>query len=155
MLRRIAHRFPDLHFPIITGVSAGAINASFIAAHPGPLAEAMDDLCAIWAGLELEDIFRVDPPSLARHFTRWATRLAAGGCRWPRRAGAGRHQPAPRHARTRHRRLDGELIGIERNLERGSLRAFALTALNYSTGQTVTWVQGRDFPHWHQPRHRS
>src|SRR4051794_19853100 len=39
VLRRIAHRFPDLHFPIITGVSAGAINASFIAAHPGTLAE--------------------------------------------------------------------------------------------------------------------
>jgi NTE family protein len=51
--------------------------------------------------------------------------------------------------------VDGELIGVQRSLENGSLRALALTALNYSTGQTVTWVQARSFRPWHQPRHRS
>jgi NTE family protein len=51
--------------------------------------------------------------------------------------------------------VDGEYIGIERNLERGRLKACALTALNYTTGQTVTWVQGRNVPSWHQARHRS
>ena len=79
VIRRLARRFPDLRFSIVTGVSAGAINASFIAAHPGPLAEAMDELCGVWSRLRVEDIFRVDTPSLARHFTRWATRLASGG----------------------------------------------------------------------------
>jgi NTE family protein len=156
VLRRIAHRFPGLHFPIITGVSAGAINASFIAAHPGTLAEAMDDLCAIWAALELEDIFRIDLPSLARHFTRWATRLASGGMAMaPAVRGLVDSSPLAGTLRRSSPCLDGELIGIERNLERGSLQAMALTALNYSTGQTVTWVQGRGIPHWHQPRHRS
>src|SRR4051812_14740804 len=156
VLRRIAHRFPDLQFPIITGVSAGAINASFIAAHPGTLAEAMDDLCALWAALELEDIFRIDLPSLARHFTRWATRLASGGMAMaPAVRGLVDSSPLAGTLRRSSPCLDGELIGIERNLERGSLKAMALTALNYATGQTVTWVQGRGIPHWHQPRHRS
>src|SRR4029079_12984197 len=49
----------------------------------------------------------------------------------------------------------GEIIRIPRQLERGSLDALALTALNYSTGQTVTWVQARRFQPWSQPRHRS
>src|SRR5436305_101041 len=31
VIRRLAQRFPDLRFAIVTGVSAGAINASFIA----------------------------------------------------------------------------------------------------------------------------
>jgi len=51
--------------------------------------------------------------------------------------------------------VDGELVGIQRNLERGTLKALALTALNYSTEQTVTWVQAKGFRSWGQPRHRS
>jgi NTE family protein len=156
VIRRLSQRFPDLRFSVVTGVSAGAINASFIAAHPGPLAEAMDELCGIWSRLQVEDIFRVDTPSLARHFTRWATRLASGGSPVAP-AVRGLVDSAPLHGTIERSSptVDGELIGIERNLERGSLKALALTALNYSTGQTVTWVQGRGTVLWSQPRHRS
>jgi NTE family protein len=156
VIRRLSQRFPDLRFSVVTGVSAGAINASFIAAHPGPLAEAMDELCGIWSRLQVEDIFRVDTPSLARHFTRWATRLASGGSPVAP-AVRGLVDSAPLYGTIERSSptVDGEIIGIERNLERGGLKALALTALNYSTGQTVTWVQGRGLPTWNQPRHRS
>lgn len=156
VIRRLAQRLPDLRFSIITGVSAGAINASFLAAHPGPLAESMDDLCGIWCGLRVENIFRVDTPSLARHFTRWATRLASGGSPVaPAVRGLVDSAPLYDTIAGASTTVDGELIGIERNLEQKSLKALALTALNYSTGQTVTWVQGRGVPTWSQPRHRS
>lgn len=156
VLRGLARRLPGLRFPIITGVSAGAINAAFIAAHPGTLAEATADLCEVWTDLQVEDVFRIDTPSLARHFTRWATRLAAGGSPMaPAVRGLVDTQPLHGTIERATATVDGEIIGIERNLERGSLDAFALTALNYSTGQTVTWVQGRGFPTWRQPRHRS
>jgi len=156
VIRRLSQRFPDLRFSIITGVSAGAINASFIAAHPGSLAEAMDDLCGIWSRLQVEDIFRVDTPSLARHFTRWATRLASGGFSMAP-AVRGLVDTAPLHGTIERSSstVDGELIGIQRNLEQKRLKALALTALNYSNGQTVTWVQGRGTVPWSQPRHRS
>src|SRR3954447_19213282 len=157
VIRRLAQGFPDLRFPIITGVSAGAINASFLAAHPGPLAEAMGDLCGIWCGLQVENIFRVDTPSLARHFTRWATRLASGGSPvTPAVRGLVDSAPLYDTIAGSSTTVDGEIIGVERNLEQKSLKALALTALNYSTGQTVTWVQGRrGLPTWSQPRHRS
>lgn len=156
VLRRLSQRLPDLRFSIVTGVSAGAINASFLAAHPGPLAEALDDLRGIWCRLQVEDIFRVDTPSLARHFTRWATRLASGGSPVAP-AVRGLVDSAPLHGTITgsSATVDGELIGIERNLEQKRLKALALTALNYSTGQTVTWVQGRGSVPWSQPRHRS
>jgi NTE family protein len=155
-IRRLARRFPDLRFSIVTGVSAGAINASFIAAHPGTLAEAMDELCGIWRRLQVEDIFRVDTPTLARHFTRWATRLAAGGsARAPAVRGLVDCAPLYGTIERSSATVDGEIIGIERNLERKRLKALALTALNYSTGQTVTWVQARGLPMWSQPQHRS
>ncbi len=156
VLRRLSQRLPDLRFSIITGVSAGAINASFLAAHPGPLAEAMADLCGIWCRLQVEDIFRVDTPSLARHFTRWATRLASGGSPVaPAVRGLVDSAPLYDTIAGSSATVDGELIGIERNLEQKRLKALALTALNYSNGQTVTWVQGRNLPTWSQPRHRS
>ncbi len=156
VLRCLARRIPELRFSIITGVSAGAINAAFIAAHPGTLAEATADLCEIWDNLQVEDIFRIDTPSLARHFTRWATRLASGGSVMaPAVRGLVDSRPLLGTIERATATVDGEIIGIERNLEAGRLDAFALTALNYSTGQTVTWVQGRGFPTWQQPRHRS
>ncbi|HEY0510662.1 MAG TPA: patatin-like phospholipase family protein [Thermoanaerobaculia bacterium] len=156
VLRCLARRLPELRFSIITGVSAGAINATFLAAHPGSLAEATADLCQVWAGLRVEDIFRIDTPSLARHFTRWATRLAAGGAPMaPAVRGLVDTRPLAVTIQSASPTVDGEIIGIESNLERGRLKALALTALNYSNGQTLTWVQGRGFQPWSQPRHRS
>jgi NTE family protein len=156
VLRGLARRLPDLRFSIVTGVSAGAINAAFIAAHPGSLAEATADLSELWAGLQVEDIFRVDTPSLVRHFTRWTARLASGGAAMaPAVRGLVDTRPLRGTIERASANVDGEIIGIQRNLERGSLDAFALTALNYSTGQTITWVQSRRFQPWNQPRHRS
>lgn len=156
VLRCLGRHLPGLRFSIITGVSAGAINATFVAAHSGSLAEATRELCEVWCGLRVEDIFRVDTLSLARHFTSWAARLASGN--WSMIPDVrGLVDSGPLHATIQRAAatVDDEIIGIERNLEQGRLKALALTALNYTTGQTVTWVQARDHQSWHQPRHRS
>lgn len=156
VVRCLARNLPHLRFPIITGVSAGAINAAFYAAHPGPPLEAANALCDLWAALQVEDIFRVDTPSLARHFTRWASRLVSGGTAMaPEVRGLVDTRPLYATLQRASATVDGEIIGIERNLERGTLKAAALTALNYSTGQTVTWVQGGQFDPWSQPQRRS
>ena len=44
LLRFLARLMPDSHIPIITGTSAGAINAVFLAAHRGPLDAAAEEL---------------------------------------------------------------------------------------------------------------
>jgi NTE family protein len=156
VVRCLARNLPHLTFPIITGVSAGAINAAFFAAHPGPLFEAASELCDLWANLQVENIFRVDTPSLARYFTLWASRLVSGGTAMtPNVHGLVDTRPLYATLQRASATVDGEIIGIERNLERGTLKAMALTALNYSTGQTVTWVQGSHFTPWTQPERRS
>ena len=43
-LRALVTRYPNLKLPIITGSSAGAINAVFLAAQVNPLPEALDTL---------------------------------------------------------------------------------------------------------------
>lgn len=156
VVRCLARNLPHLRFPIITGVSAGAINAAYYAAHPGSLSEAANELCDLWAGLQVEDIFRVDTTSLARHFTRWASRLVSGGTAMaPEVRGIVDTRPLYATLQRASATVDGELIGIRRNLERGTLKAVALTALNYTTGQTVTWVQGARLDPWSQPQRRT
>jgi len=48
VLAGLAERLPGLEFPILSGMSVGAINTFFLAAHPGPLAAAVAGLRAQW-----------------------------------------------------------------------------------------------------------
>ena len=58
VLRFLARRYPDLKIPIITGVSAGAINAALLASHHGSKTSCTDpflravqpDVCVISCG---------------------------------------------------------------------------------------------------------
>ena len=64
LLLGIARHFPNLKFQVITGVSAGAINASFLAANEGTLLEKTERLADVWCALECDHIFRFDLRSL-------------------------------------------------------------------------------------------
>src|SRR6266540_1531209 len=55
VLRGIAKYLPETRFNIITGVSAGAINAVFLASRPGPLRGTVDELTEFWNGDEAEE----------------------------------------------------------------------------------------------------
>ncbi|MEX1054627.1 MAG: patatin-like phospholipase family protein, partial [Rhodothermales bacterium] len=52
-----------------------------------------------------------------------------------------------RHLRTE----DGRLVGVAERLRSGKLRAAAIVGTNYTTGQTVSWVQGGSFERWERP----
>ena len=67
VLRCLARRLPQTRLDIITGVSAGAINALFVASRRGPLADIIEELCDVWTSLELKDVIRIDSRSLARN----------------------------------------------------------------------------------------
>ena len=78
-LRCLARRLPDVRFPIITGVSAGAINAAFLASYRGDLPRAADELSELWLGLTIDRVFRTDLPALIRNVLRWGARLVSVG----------------------------------------------------------------------------
>jgi NTE family protein len=161
MLRAIARRHPELEVPIITGVSAGAINAVHLAAHPGPFAEAVEDLCRLWESLRIEDVFRVDSPHLARNLVRWGLQLASGG--WIRGPGEVRSlvetEPLRRflaHALGTPGRAGDPIEGIRANVAAGRLRALALSTSSYTTGRSVTWVEGAEgVEPWERPLRRA
>ena len=156
VLRAIARRRPELRVPYITGVSAGAINAAHLAAHPGNLRESVDALCALWSNLRVEHVFRVDAPSLATQLLRAALSLVAGGTPVaPRIQGFVDTQPLRTFLGRALQAPHGPIPGIAANLERGTLRAVALSTSSYTTGQSVTWVQGEEIREWQTPQRRA
>lgn len=157
VLRHIANRHPDLEVPLLTGVSAGAINAAHLANHPGNFQERIEDLVQLWSQLTVEQVFRVDYSSMLRSMFGWAAELALLGGRKHAHEMRGLVDTAPL-ANYLSKALGceaGALCGVARNIERGSLRALALTTTSYATGRTVSWCQGRDVELWDRSQRTS
>ncbi len=158
-LRVLAREFPEVLPGILTGVSAGGINAAYLAARPEPFAEKVENLAEVWAGIRIDDVFRVDLRDLASRSVRWGGRLLAGGT-YPMPPARSLVDTAPLRALL-HRLLqcDGNgIAGIAENLKAGWLRAIALTGSSYTTGESVTWVQTRDdcgVETWNRPQRTS
>ena len=148
-LRCLASMVPNLSVPILTGTSAGAINAAFLAAHRGPFEQRVEALCELWSNLEAEQVFSVGPLGLFTQVLRWSVSLLSGGLVPLEMRGL--VETAPLHdllRRSLQVDADGIAPGIQHNLDHGRLAAVALTAASYTTGQSVTWVQGRQIQDW-------
>ena len=156
VLRYLSRRFPGLRVPVITGVSAGAINAAHLAAHHGTFPQATEELHHLWLDLNVDHVFRTDVGSLGWHLLRWARQLVSGGARpSPRVRGLLNTDPLRVYLTEAMHAVDGELIGINYNLRMDRLKAVALSTTNYSTGQSVLWIQGRGVTEWERPTRRS
>ena len=131
LLKGLARNFPALKFQIITGVSAGAINAIFLASRDGGLAAKAHELERLWRDLQCHHVFRTNYSAFVPYLRKRPHGLF----------NAGPLAAMLRGLYDTHRR--GEPIaGIQRNLDSGEIHSAALIALDYSTGQNVRWVQG-------------
>lgn len=156
LLRCLARRVPGLRIPIITGVSAGAVNAAHLASHHGTFAQAVEELTGLWGELTPERVFRADARSLSWNVARWAARLLSGGL-IPARSVRGLVDTTPlrEYLEEAMAAIEGEITGIDYNLHRGVLKAVAISTTSYTTGQNVVWVQGRDIRLWERPNRKS
>jgi len=157
VLRGIARRLPKTKLDIITGVSAGAINAIYLASHRGELSVMLDELAEVWSSLHVRDILRIESRPLLQNALAWGAKLASGG--W----GTG-HNVRGLVDTTPLRELlerlypeneNGEIAGLAENIERCEPRAVAVTTLDYNTGRTVTWTAGCDIETWERPLRKS
>lgn len=144
VLRYVGEAFPQASLPIMTGVSAGSINAAHLAADPGPWKGRTERLTSYWEELTTPDVYR------ARSMWTLARSLMWG-------------RPSPKQTlldttplRTYlEQRLPTDekdrLIGVAQNLDEGRIEALAISTSNYATLQTVTWVQGCAIQGWERP----
>ncbi len=154
VLRGLARMFPQHRPRILTGVSAGGLNAAFLA-NRSDLAygDAVEQLIEIWRSIRAEEVFDLGGPgvmSSIAQFMRPPDEIEP-----PARGGI--LNTTPLHAFVeRHLGTIGEPIrGIQDAVASGALHAFALTTTSYTTGQSVTWVQGDGFEPWDRPMRRA
>jgi NTE family protein len=159
VLRLLAREFPDVVPGILTGVSAGGINAAYLAARQEPFLDKVENLAEMWAGIRIDDVFRVDLRDLTSRTVRWGGRLLSAG-KSPLPPAKSLVDTEPLRALL-GRILSGNearITGIDRNLRRGWLRSIALTASSYTTGQSITWVQTREdlgVRAWERPQRKA
>lgn len=151
VLKAIAEILPAGHhnpFPIICGTSAGAINALTLACHAGNFRETVSNLEAIWRQLTPEQIYRSDLWSLLKGGGRLVASLL--------NEGVGRNRPVSLLDNTPMQQLIERSVNfsqIDHSIEQGYLEAVCVTAMGYSSGQSVSFFQGGDhLKSWH--RHR-
>src|SRR5690349_23505409 len=138
VLAYIAERIPDLEIPIMTGVSAGAINIAYLASHQGRFKDRVTAIQGQWLQLFAENVYRLPPSNILFAGLRWAWHTAF------RRYGG----PTSIHgfvdteplARFLARGID--FGGIRANIKEGNLTAVAFTTTAYASGATVTFIDG-------------
>lgn len=140
-------RFP---FQVLSGTSAGALNATYLASKALDGLSGLTDLARFWSGIRTPAVYHLPDTPLAR-FSRWATAL--GLVLSVRQKSAAMDCLAL--VNTLHQAI--ALERIDTALQQGVLHALAVTASSYSSGVHWTFCQTRDgqtIP-WSRPGRRA
>jgi len=124
-----------LPFPVVCGVSAGAINGSALAAQAENFPLAVRHLADTWLQLTPDQVYRTDSLSLVSIGSGWFRGLTSGGRQPPRRYN---HLLDTEPLRAL---LDREINfpAIQQHVASGLVRGVAVSATNYVTGTSVSF----------------
>jgi NTE family protein len=141
VLKALSEIFPRGRnpFPVIVGTSAGAVAASVLAAEAVHWRRAVAGLEEVWANFRAEQVFRVDPIHMLRSGTHWVLSLVTGGFVLSPPKSMLDNTPLRQML---EKRVDWS--GIRKSIDRGHLRALALCATSYVTGQSVAFYDARE-----------
>ena len=125
-------------FPILCGTSAGALNAASMAVWAEDFGAGVDGLLKVWQNFSAHQVYRADPAGIGISGARWLSTLALG---WlTRRAPRSLLDNSPLR-RLLSDSLDFSRIG--RAIDSGALHSVSITCSGYSSGQSVSFYQGR------------
>jgi len=97
----------------------------------------------------VDDMFRTDSRSLILNLWRWGAALVSGGNIDSKHTRSlVDTQPLRSYLKDVLHTVNGEITGSAYNLETGRLKAAAISTSRYSTGQSITWVQGKGIDIW-------
>jgi len=139
VLKAIARLIPPgpCPFPVITGTSAGAINAVTLACHADRFRGGVRALESVWRDFRTHHVFRTDASAMIRSSLHWVTTVLFGGL--------GRYNPQSLFDNQPLRALLAEQIPvhrIQRHIDSGTIRTVAVTVSSYRSGRSVSFFQG-------------
>lgn len=126
-------------FPIMTGLSAGAMNCAYLGAYADNMLSASGRLVQIWNGLRTDNIFRSSVWSLFRSGATLLGEALSKGYLVKHRA-RGLLDTGPLRELINTVPMDR----IRGHIANGFLDAMAVTAVNYSDGSSKTFFDARE-----------
>lgn len=139
VLSAIAHLMPKdapSPFQIITGTSAGSINAAALAIHADHFRRAVLRINRVWKNFHVHQVFRSDVAGISKAGAHWLAAMMLGGL--------GRYNPHALLDRAPLASLLQHYLPCERiqqAIDAGLLHAVGITASSYRTGHSVTFFQ--------------
>jgi NTE family protein len=131
-------------FSILSGASAGAINAAVLACWAENFGAGVENLRRTWAGFHAGDVYRADAAGIASSGARWLSALTLG---W-----LVRQNPRSLLDNTPLRELLAQRLDfsrIDRAIASGALHSLSITCSGYATGHSVSFFQAHpDVPTW-------
>ena len=151
VLKGLAEMLPQdtpLPFPVISGTSAGAINAALIACHAEDFRHGVAYLDHVWREISSEKVFKIGAWNALKTGARWIGTILSGGM--------DRHKPISLLDNAPLRDLLQEHIPFDRleeGIDAGALDALAITASGYTSARSISFYQGkRGLDPWHRTR---
>ncbi|QJR14703.1 patatin-like phospholipase family protein [Usitatibacter palustris] len=147
VLQAIKEMLPDSKvnpFPIISGTSAGAVNAGSLAVYADDFGKAVDNLLEVWRHFEPRHVYRSDFAGVAVNSGKWFAGMIFGA--WMKNKPISLLDNRPLQALL-SRKLD--FTRIEKNIAAGALDALAISCSGYTSGQSCSFFEGRpDLDDW-------
>lgn len=141
VLRAIADLLPARAvnpFPVVTGTSAGAVNATAIAVHAERFRVAVGNLERVWRNFQVEQVFRADTASMLRSGLHWFLAMMSGGWLLP--------PPKSLFDNSPLRELLGhqfDFAAVRRSIDAGQIDALAIAAAGYVSARSVNFYQAK------------
>ncbi|GAA4349672.1 patatin-like phospholipase family protein [Kangiella taiwanensis] len=131
-------------FSIVTGTSAGAINAAAVASNNHQFDYGAQRLEEIWSNFSPDQVYKTGLGTLSKNALRWVWNIF--------RSTQNLKQPLSLLDNSPLRTLLENVIrfdDIEKNHQAGLLKALCTTCYNYNTGNSVSFFQGHpDLVEW-------
>ena len=135
-------------FPVVTGTSAGSLNAGMIASRSIDFSDGLQRLLGMWENLQMDMVVRTDNKNATKTAARWIWSFASGG--------AGNTQPDSVLDNTPLRSLIENHVNLAKMrqcIQSGHLRALGVTASSYGRGASLTYYEGHeDLQEWERTR---
>ncbi|MBL8436269.1 MAG: patatin-like phospholipase family protein [Zoogloea sp.] len=138
-VREVWGKRPDNPFPILCGTSAGAINAVALAVFSADFNAGVRKLAYIWRNFNVGQIYRSDTLAIAESVLRWGSAIFLGWLIHQSPRSLLDNSPL-RTLLEKH--LD--FTRIAQAVADGHLQAVTVTASGYTSGESLSFFQGRE-----------
>ncbi|MEM7083541.1 MAG: patatin-like phospholipase family protein [Pseudomonadota bacterium] len=134
-------------FPVVSGTSAGAINATVVANNALNFHAGIDDLVEVWGNFHCAQVYRSDARYVAKTGATWLAALTLGGL-GPRNPHFLLDNAPLRDLLAKYIQFDR----VQRAIDQGALDAVAITASGYSQAKALSFFMGEASLAWERAR---